>query len=110
MAQYFSQLLPEPVAGLFLQHSLKHNSKLTEEGRKPKYDLPGEKSLIAHSGHALVSSKWVAAIFSRCLFGHAAPVNVISKAEGKSQDRQCLCFCTADFLSLLAYESAEQTI
>ena len=31
-----------------------------------------------------------------------------SRADGKSQVRQCLGFCTADLWSSLAYESAEQ--
>ena len=33
---------------------------------------------------------------------------LMNKADRTSQVRQCLGFCTADFLSLLAYESAEQ--
>ena len=32
----------------------------------------------------------------------------MSKADGKSQVRQCMGFCTADFWSPLAYESAEE--
>ena len=38
-----------------------------------------------------------------CVFvGH------MTRGDRKSQVRPCFCFCTADFLSLLAYESAEQ--
>ena len=33
---------------------------------------------------------------------------VISRTDRKSQVRQCLDFCTADFWSSLTYESAEQ--
>ena len=33
---------------------------------------------------------------------------VSARADKKSQVRQCLSFCTADFLSSFAYESAEQ--
>ena len=33
---------------------------------------------------------------------------LINRADRKSQFRQCLGFCTADFMSLLAYESAKQ--
>jgi len=35
-------------------------------------------------------------------------VRDITRADGKSQVRQCLDFWTADFWSLLAYELAEQ--
>ena len=35
-------------------------------------------------------------------------LNNIIRADGKSQVRQCLGFCAADFLSLLTYESAEE--
>ena len=35
---------------------------------------------------------------------------VINRADRKSQVRQCFCFCTGDFWSLLAYESAEQNL
>ena len=34
--------------------------------------------------------------------------SVIAIADMKSRVRQCLGFCTADFLSLLAYETGEQ--
>ena len=34
--------------------------------------------------------------------------SLISGADRKSQVGQCLDFCTADFWSLLAFESAEQ--
>ena len=34
--------------------------------------------------------------------------NLMDGADGKSQVKQCLSFCTADFWSLLSYKSAEQ--
>ena len=34
--------------------------------------------------------------------------SLLLRADRKSQVRQCLSFCTADFWSLLAYKSAEQ--
>ena len=47
-------------------------------------------------------------IFRRNPFIHPSTSVIISRADRKSQVRQCLGFCTADFCSLLAYESAEQ--
>ena len=42
------------------------------------------------------------------LRGQQTAVNVMDRAVRKSQVRQCLGFCTADFGSSLVYESAEQ--
>ena len=46
----------------------------------------------------------------QCVKGPNSPykIRVKCRADRKSQVRQCLSFCTADFWPALAYESAEQ--
>ena len=47
-------------------------------------------------------------IFRRNPFIHPSTSVIISRADRKSQVRQCLGFCTSDLWSSSAYESAEQ--
>ena len=49
-------------------------------------------------------------IFRRNPFIHPSTSVIISRADRKSQVRQCLGFCTAELWSRLAYESAEQNL